>query len=217
MAGAGDDAMDVDEKKPDSSETFLASDTPNYTEKYKKYEADYVRWLKAKYFSRKNLYGGIIFDNEVAIENETIKSSRWPCTRSFTDPVQSFEDQNRFLVSAAENSTYHPNNKYKSSFDMDKVDKLQGSPGVPCVTADPSVNSEVEALSGPKAETMVQRSSMEGFAEQTMRSEGPPVDALSAEHADANQVRAADVPSTNTSPPSSVEAAKSSNLTPRGI
>lgn len=28
-------------------------------EKFKKYEADYSRWLTAKYFSKKNLYGGV--------------------------------------------------------------------------------------------------------------------------------------------------------------
>lgn len=31
----------------------------NHIEKFKKYEADYSRWLTAKYFSKKNLYGGV--------------------------------------------------------------------------------------------------------------------------------------------------------------
>ncbi|XP_042476469.1 uncharacterized protein LOC122058080 isoform X3 [Macadamia integrifolia] len=89
----------------------LDSDTPDYTEKYNKYEADYVRRLKAKYFSKKDLYGGIIFDKEDAIDDEIIKSSRFPSTRSFTDPVNSFEDQSRFSASAAESSANHPNRK----------------------------------------------------------------------------------------------------------
>ncbi|XP_042502804.1 uncharacterized protein LOC122080015 [Macadamia integrifolia] len=230
MAGAGDDVMSVHETKPDSSEIFLASESPDCTEKYKKYEADYVHRLKAKYFSRKNLYGGVIFDSEVTIDGEIIKSSGWPCTRSFTDPVQSFKDQSMFLASAAENSTNHPNKKHKSyilfedpkdaaSVDMDKVDQLRASLDVPYVTADPSVNSEVEALSGPEAETIAQPSSMEVHAEeQTMRLEGPPVDELSIENAEASEVGAADIPSTSTCPPLTVEAAKSSKfIQERGI
>ncbi|XP_042476468.1 uncharacterized protein LOC122058080 isoform X2 [Macadamia integrifolia] len=111
QAGSLEDAHNVLERKPDLVERFLDSDTPDYTEKYNKYEADYVRRLKAKYFSKKDLYGGIIFDKEDAIDDEIIKSSRFPSTRSFTDPVNSFEDQSRFSASAAESSANHPNRK----------------------------------------------------------------------------------------------------------
>ncbi|GMN61690.1 hypothetical protein TIFTF001_030780 [Ficus carica] len=76
--------------KTDSSDIFLA----NQIEKFKKYEADYTRRLMAKYFSKKNLYGGNVFDENTTIDDELIKSSRWPCTRSYADPVQAFEDQN---------------------------------------------------------------------------------------------------------------------------
>ncbi|XP_057951421.1 uncharacterized protein LOC131146104 isoform X6 [Malania oleifera] len=69
-------------------------DNADHVEKYNKYEADYVRRLQAKYFSRKNLYGGNIFDEKATIDGETIKSSRWPCTRSYADPVWGFEDLN---------------------------------------------------------------------------------------------------------------------------
>lgn len=31
----------------------------DHIEKFKKYEADYTRWLTAKYFSKKTLYGGV--------------------------------------------------------------------------------------------------------------------------------------------------------------
>ncbi|GMY15435.1 basic leucine-zipper 70 [Fagus crenata] len=34
-----------------------------------------------------------IFDVNTTIDDEIIKSSRWPCTRSYADPVQGFEDQ----------------------------------------------------------------------------------------------------------------------------
>ncbi|XWS60387.1 hypothetical protein CRYUN_Cryun07bG0032100 [Craigia yunnanensis] len=68
-------------------------DNPEYIEKYKKYEADYTCRLMAKYFSKKNFYGGNIFFEKTTIDSETILSSRWPCTRSFPDPVHAFEDQ----------------------------------------------------------------------------------------------------------------------------
>lgn len=47
----------------------------------------------AKYFSKKDLYGGNIFDEKMTIDNEIIMSSKWPCTLSFADPVKSFEEQ----------------------------------------------------------------------------------------------------------------------------
>ncbi|KAI3978060.1 hypothetical protein MKX01_032437 [Papaver californicum] len=103
----------ISERKPDlvgNSEYF---DSVEYNEKYKKYESDYVRRIKSKYFSKKNFYGGNIFENETAIENNIIKSSRWPCTRSFTDAVQSFEDHGRSSASIAEPSNYSSNKKYQ--------------------------------------------------------------------------------------------------------
>ncbi|XP_043699319.1 uncharacterized protein LOC122650083 [Telopea speciosissima] len=111
QAGSLDDATNVLERKPELVESFFDSDTPDYTEKYNKYEADFVCRLKAKYFSKKDLYGGVIFDKEDTIDDEIIKSSRLPPTWSFTDPVHSFEDQNRFSASAPETSTNQPNKK----------------------------------------------------------------------------------------------------------
>lgn len=40
---------------PDSLQDL---ETSEYIEKYRKYEADYTRRLKEKYFSKKNIYGG---------------------------------------------------------------------------------------------------------------------------------------------------------------
>ncbi|KAL4363617.1 hypothetical protein GQ457_04G036240 [Hibiscus cannabinus] len=84
--------LNVDEQKPQIDDHFAILDDPEHIEKYKKYEADYTRRLLAKYFSNKNFYGGNIFDEKTTIDNETILSSRWPCTRSFADPVRAFED-----------------------------------------------------------------------------------------------------------------------------
>ncbi|KAF9671456.1 hypothetical protein SADUNF_Sadunf12G0049700 [Salix dunnii] len=80
------------EEQPDISH-FEILDSVEYVDKCKKYEADYTQRLMAKYFSKKDLYGGNIFDEKMTIDNETIMSSRWPCTLSFADPVKSFEEQ----------------------------------------------------------------------------------------------------------------------------
>ncbi|XP_065879654.1 uncharacterized protein [Euphorbia lathyris] len=72
---------------------FRILDSTENMEKYKKYEAEYTRRLMGKYFSKKNLYGGNIFDDKMTIDGETIMSSRWPSTRTFADPVKCFEEQ----------------------------------------------------------------------------------------------------------------------------
>ncbi|PON36157.1 hypothetical protein PanWU01x14_330460 [Parasponia andersonii] len=91
---------DADENKPDlpnnSHDVYLT----NHMEKFKKYEADYTRRLMAKYFTKKNLYGGNIFDENITIYDELIKSSRWPCTRSYAEPVKAFEENQRSSNSA---------------------------------------------------------------------------------------------------------------------
>uniref|UniRef100_A0A0E0QSP7 Uncharacterized protein n=1 Tax=Oryza rufipogon TaxID=4529 RepID=A0A0E0QSP7_ORYRU len=61
--------------------------------KINKYQAILAARLKAKYFSNKDFDGGNVFE-EITVEGETIQSSRWPCTRSFADPVNFFRDKN---------------------------------------------------------------------------------------------------------------------------
>lgn len=95
---------------PDSLQDL---ETSEYIEKYRKYEADYTRRLKEKYFSKKNIYGGDIFEEKVIINGETIKSSRWPCTRSYADPVQFMEDQNNLSAHTAETSSNVSNGKHQ--------------------------------------------------------------------------------------------------------
>ncbi|GAA0146067.1 hypothetical protein LIER_36251 [Lithospermum erythrorhizon] len=56
-------------------------------EKFKKYEADYSRYLMSKYFSDKNIFGGNIFDVKMTMDGETIKASRLPQYASYADPV----------------------------------------------------------------------------------------------------------------------------------
>ncbi|XP_004299268.1 PREDICTED: uncharacterized protein LOC101302358 [Fragaria vesca subsp. vesca] len=96
----------VDEKKPASFDDLHTAD---HIKKFKKYEADYTRWLTAKYFSNKTLYGGNIFDGNMTIQDEVIKSSRWPCTRSYADPVQGFEDQTGSCSTSTTTAETSPN------------------------------------------------------------------------------------------------------------
>ncbi|EOY22191.1 hypothetical protein QUC31_007607 [Theobroma cacao] len=112
-AAAENGTLNDDDQKPQIADHFAVLDDPEQIEKYKKYEADYTRRLMAKYFSKKNFYGGNIFDEKTTIDSETILSSRWPCTRSFADPVHAFEDQtNGGSNSDAETPTNISNGKF---------------------------------------------------------------------------------------------------------
>ncbi|KAL4346301.1 hypothetical protein GQ457_17G017680 [Hibiscus cannabinus] len=92
-ATAQNGTLNVDDQKFQIADHFAVLDNPENIEKYTKFEADYTRRLMAKYFSKKkNFYGGNIFDEKTRIDSETILSSRWPCTRSFADPVNAFVD-----------------------------------------------------------------------------------------------------------------------------
>ncbi|KAA0058023.1 uncharacterized protein E5676_scaffold346G00180 [Cucumis melo var. makuwa] len=104
---------DAEEKKPDLTDQFEDFYNFNSIEKYQKYEADYAQRLMAKYFSKKNLYGGNIFEENTTVDNEIIKSSKWPCTRSFADPLQGFEDhRSSCSTSAMESHSAISNGKH---------------------------------------------------------------------------------------------------------
>ncbi|KAG8639015.1 uncharacterized protein LOC110630819 [Manihot esculenta] len=83
---------DVLQVKPELAH-FQILDSVENMDKYRRYEADYTHRLMAKYFSKKNFCGGDVFDERMRMGDETIMSSRWPCTRSFADPVKGFEEQ----------------------------------------------------------------------------------------------------------------------------
>ncbi|GAB4860928.1 hypothetical protein Ancab_036089 [Ancistrocladus abbreviatus] len=111
-SGVGDEL----EKKPDLADILEGFESEEDFLKYQQYEADYARRLMAKYFSDRNIYGGDNFDMKVTINNETIKSSRWPYTQSFADPLRSFvQDHNsRGSTSAAETPNIVSNGKSPS-------------------------------------------------------------------------------------------------------
>ncbi|XP_023762450.1 uncharacterized protein LOC111910877 [Lactuca sativa] len=62
-------------------------DSKEQSEKLKNYEAQYANYLKAKYFSDKDIYGGNIFEEKTTIGGMTIRASSEPGTRSYADPV----------------------------------------------------------------------------------------------------------------------------------
>ncbi|XP_047048995.1 uncharacterized protein LOC124653992 [Lolium rigidum] len=65
-----------------------------HEQKVNKYQAILAARLKAKYFSNKAFDGGKIFEAETIVDGQTIQSSRWPCTSSFTNPIIFFRDKN---------------------------------------------------------------------------------------------------------------------------
>ncbi|OIW15421.1 hypothetical protein TanjilG_12275 [Lupinus angustifolius] len=83
----------TDEKKPPLSFGLDHLDSTQYIERFRKNDAEYTRRLMSKYFSGKSLYGGNIYEEQMTIGDEIIKSSRLPCFRSYTDLVVGFEEQ----------------------------------------------------------------------------------------------------------------------------
>ncbi|KAJ0986771.1 hypothetical protein J5N97_005127 [Dioscorea zingiberensis] len=105
---AADPPIQAPETIPDLLSILQDAGATEQIEKHNKYMAFYSRRLKGKYFSKKVFNGANIFEHETIIDDETIKSSRWPCTRLFADPILKPEDKNR--SSSAEISAI-PNNK----------------------------------------------------------------------------------------------------------
>ncbi|XP_061341872.1 uncharacterized protein LOC133288181 [Gastrolobium bilobum] len=82
-----------DDIKPDFADGLDHLDSTQCIERFRKYDAEYTRRLMAKYFSAKTVYGGNIFDEQITLCDEIIKSSRLPCFRSYADPVVGLEEQ----------------------------------------------------------------------------------------------------------------------------
>ncbi|KAL1291297.1 hypothetical protein HN51_059845 [Arachis hypogaea] len=97
----------TEEKKLDLPDELDHLDSTECIERFRKYDAEYTRRLMAKYFSGKTVFGGNnIFDEQITIGDEIIKSSRLPCFRSYTDPVVGVEEQ------SSNGSTTIPNGKH---------------------------------------------------------------------------------------------------------
>ncbi|ERN05817.1 hypothetical protein AMTR_s00006p00259330 [Amborella trichopoda] len=108
---ASNEEDDLPALNPKLADIMEESEVAEYIEKYNKYEADYVRRLKAKYFSRKAFNGGNIFDKETPIEDEIIKSSRLPCMKTYKDSNSNSEDQSRSSAPSVDASINLPSRK----------------------------------------------------------------------------------------------------------
>nr|XP_043617391.1 uncharacterized protein LOC122589207 [Erigeron canadensis] len=62
-------------------------DSKEESEKLKRYEAEYANYLKSKYFSHQNIYGGEIFEEKATIDGMTIRAGSEPGTKSYADPL----------------------------------------------------------------------------------------------------------------------------------
>ncbi|CAA6661501.1 unnamed protein product [Spirodela intermedia] len=112
--------VNMADESPESKPEILqlsswdAAGTTEYKDKYSRYQAAYVRRLKAKYFSKKAFDGGNIFDQETNIDGEIIKSGRWPCTRSFAEPARCLQDAGALPpASASETSSTGASRKHQ--------------------------------------------------------------------------------------------------------
>ncbi|KAG0463391.1 hypothetical protein HPP92_019460 [Vanilla planifolia] len=101
--------LEQSELKPELVDGFLDAWITENAEKLKNYEAVYARRLKAKYFSKKTLNGVDIFDRETRVDNVMIKSSRWPCTRSFAYPIHNIVHIGQMQSSTEEEAPSAPN------------------------------------------------------------------------------------------------------------
>ncbi|CAA7023487.1 unnamed protein product [Microthlaspi erraticum] len=88
----------VDEIEEPSYYKYL--DSKEYGDKYKRYLSEFKQYLMAKYFSGRDPNGVNLFQETTTIDGETIKSSKWPCTRwyagedvSCVDPVQCLDEE----------------------------------------------------------------------------------------------------------------------------
>ncbi|CAK9147889.1 unnamed protein product [Ilex paraguariensis] len=107
-------AHDMLQKKTEAGaiDPFKDMNSKEYIGKFKKYEADYTRRLKAKYFSDKNIYGGNIFDVKLTIDGENIKASRWPGYQSYADPASFLAEQSSNGSTSASEASNDSNGKH---------------------------------------------------------------------------------------------------------
>ncbi|VAI33347.1 unnamed protein product [Triticum turgidum subsp. durum] len=89
-----DDVAQVVAVTADCIPSLSKSKIEEHEQKVNGYQAELAARIKAKYFSNKAFDGGKIFEEETIVEGETIRSSRWPCTSSYADPVNFLREKN---------------------------------------------------------------------------------------------------------------------------
>ncbi|XP_031500154.1 uncharacterized protein LOC116264205 [Nymphaea colorata] len=102
------------EVKTEDIQNFDDSDVSARMEKYSKYKAEYARRIKAKYFSKKSPNGVNVFEKETSIDDELIKSSRWPCTKYFIECINNVEDISKLSGVVADAAASTPPRKASS-------------------------------------------------------------------------------------------------------
>ncbi|MED6130565.1 hypothetical protein PIB30_002159 [Stylosanthes scabra] len=106
-SGTNNGVSHTEDNKPDLPDELDHLDSTQCIERFRKHDAEYTRRLMAKYFSGKTAFGGNkLFDEQITIGDEVIKSSRLPCFWSYTDPVVGIEEQ------CSNGSTTIPNGKH---------------------------------------------------------------------------------------------------------
>ncbi|KAG2584638.1 vegetative cell wall protein gp1-like isoform X1 [Panicum virgatum] len=83
---AADSAQEA-RARPPSEDYFSEVKIQEHGEKINRYQGMLAARLKAKYFSNKTSEKGYMFE-EIVIQSETIRLSRWPFTRLFADPAK---------------------------------------------------------------------------------------------------------------------------------
>ncbi|KVI06482.1 hypothetical protein Ccrd_015179 [Cynara cardunculus var. scolymus] len=89
-------------------------DSKEQSEKLKNYEAQYASYLKAKYFSDKDIYGGKIFEEKAIIDGVTIWASSEPGTKSYADPLAYWNEKVARSEPQTETTTNLSNGKQSS-------------------------------------------------------------------------------------------------------
>ncbi|KAK9066606.1 hypothetical protein SSX86_013929 [Deinandra increscens subsp. villosa] len=89
-------------------------DSEEQSEKLNNYEARFAAYLKAKYFSDKDIYGGEIFEDKEIIDGMTIRASSEAGTRSFADPLAYWNEKFAHKEPKTETSPGLSNGKHYS-------------------------------------------------------------------------------------------------------
>ncbi|XP_071731532.1 uncharacterized protein [Rutidosis leptorrhynchoides] len=80
-------------------------DSAELDEKLKRHEAYYANYLKAKYFSDKDIYGEKIFEEKAIFDGMIIRASRDRGTKSYADPAAYWNEKFSQTVPKTETTT----------------------------------------------------------------------------------------------------------------
>ncbi|KAI3785633.1 hypothetical protein L1987_44757 [Smallanthus sonchifolius] len=99
---------------PVANSRYSDMDDKELSEKLKNYEARFAAYLKAKYFSDKDIYGGELFEVKAIIDGMTIRVSSEAGTRSYADPRAYWNEKFSHKEPETETSTNLSNGKHST-------------------------------------------------------------------------------------------------------